>query len=110
MNLDLEVVLSRHEAVSFVLILRSCPDTRALYFVVAAALAGVLSATAEVISDQAEIAEDSPADIQHEDLEDWQDQRKKAIKELRNLDETQPMLIGGSILRDAEKITEILSD
>jgi uncharacterized membrane protein YccC len=76
----------------------------------AAALAGVLSATAEVISDQAEIAEDSPADIQHEDLEDWQDQRAKAIKELRNLDETQPLLIGGSILRDAEKITEILSD
>ena len=76
----------------------------------AAALAGVLSATAEVISDQAEIAEDSPADVQHEDLEDWQDQRKKAIAELRNLDDTQPMLIGGSILRDAEKITEILSD
>ena len=76
----------------------------------AAALAGVLSATAEVISDQAEIAEDSPADVQHEDLEDWQDQRKKAIAELRNLDDTQPLLIGGSILRDAEKITEILSD
>jgi uncharacterized membrane protein YgaE (UPF0421/DUF939 family) len=76
----------------------------------ATALAGVLSATAEVISDQAEIAEDSPADIQHEDLEDWQDQRKKAIAELRNLDDTQPLLIGGSILRDAEKITEILSD
>ena len=76
----------------------------------AAALAGVLSATAEVISDQAEIAEDNPADIQHEDLEDWQDQRAKAIKELRNLDDTQPLLIGGSILRDAEKITEILSD
>ena len=76
----------------------------------AAALAGVLSATAEIISDQAEIAEDSPADIQHEDLEDWQDQRKKAIAELRNLDDTQPLLIGGSILRDAEKITEILSD
>ena len=76
----------------------------------ATALAGVLSATAEVISDQAELAEDFPADIQHEDLEDWQDQRAKAIKELRNLDETQPLLIGGSILRDAEKITEILSD
>jgi len=76
----------------------------------AAALAGVLSATAEVISDQAEIAEDFPADVQHEDLEDWQDQRKKAIAELRNLDETQPLLIGGSILRDAEKITEILSN
>ena len=76
----------------------------------AAALAGVLSATAEVISDQAELAEDSPADIQHEDLEDWQDQRKKAIAEMRNLDDTQPLLIGGSILRDAEKITEILSD
>jgi uncharacterized membrane protein YgaE (UPF0421/DUF939 family) len=76
----------------------------------AAALAGVLSATAEVISDQAEIAEDSPADVQHEDLQDWQIQRTKAIAELRNLDDTQPLLIGGSILRDAEKITEILGD
>jgi uncharacterized membrane protein YccC len=76
----------------------------------AAALAGVLSATAEVISDQAEIAEDSPADVQHEDLEDWQDQGQKAIVELSNIDDTQPLLIGGSILRDAEKITEILSD
>ena len=76
----------------------------------AAALAGVLSATAEVISDQAEMAEDSPAENQHEDLEDWQDQRKKAITELRNVDDTQPLLIGGSILRDAEKITEILKD
>ena len=76
----------------------------------AGALAGVLSATAEVISDQAEIAEESPGDVEHEELGDWQDQRKKAIAELRNLDDTQPLLIGGSILRDAEKITEILSD
>jgi hypothetical protein len=75
----------------------------------ATALAGVLSATAEVINDQAEIAEDSPSEPQQEELDDWQDQRAKAIKELRNLDETQPLLIGGSILRDAEKITEILS-
>ena len=76
----------------------------------ATALAGVLSATAEVISDQADNAEDYPADPQHEDLEDWQDQRTKAIVQLRKLDDTQPLLIGGSILRDAEKITEILSD
>jgi len=76
----------------------------------ATALAGVLSATAEVISDQADNAEDNPADLQHEDLDDWQDQRTKAIVQLRNLDDTQPLLIGGSILRDAEKITEILTD
>ncbi len=76
----------------------------------AKALAGVLSATAEVISDQAENAEENPSDLQHEELDDWRDQRTKAIVQLRNLDETQPLLIGGSILRDAEKITEILSD
>lgn len=76
----------------------------------ATALAGVLSATAEVISDQADNAEENPSDVQREDLEDWQDQRTKAITQLRNLDDTQPLLIGGSILRDAEKITEILSD
>lgn len=76
----------------------------------ASALAGVLSATAEVIADQAENAEDHPANLQHDDLDDWQDNRTRAIAQLRNLDDTQPMLIGGSILRDAEKITEILSD
>lgn len=84
-------------------------SSQQLPVLLATALAGVLSATAEVISEQAEIAEDTPAEPQQEELDDWQDQRAKAIKELRNLDETQPMLIGGSILRDAEKITEILS-
>ncbi len=75
----------------------------------ATALAGVLSATADVISDQAEIAEDSPAELAHEDHEELEEQRNYAIAKMKELDETQPMLFGGSILRDAEKITDMLS-
>lgn len=74
----------------------------------ATALAGVLSATADVITDQAEVAEESPAEHAHEDQEELEEQRNLAIAKLKELDETQPMLFGGSILRDAEKITDIL--
>lgn len=75
----------------------------------ASALAGVLNATADVISDQAEVAEESPSSTVEEDGENWEEKREKAIKELRHLDETQPLLIGGSILRDAEKINDLLT-
>jgi hypothetical protein len=75
----------------------------------ASALAGVLSATANVISDQAEVAEDEPSSVVEEDQDNWEEKRDQAIKELRDLDETQPLLIGGSILRDAEKINDLLT-
>lgn len=76
----------------------------------AAALAGVLTATAHAIHDQAEAAEDDPAAVIAEDQEGFEAQRKNAIEELRHLDETQPLLIGGSILRDAEKINDLLTE
>lgn len=76
----------------------------------AAALAGVLAATAHAIHDQAEVAEDKPAAALDEDHDGFEAQRKNAIAEMRDLDETQPLLIGGSILRDAEKINDLLTE
>lgn len=75
----------------------------------AGALSSVLRATAGVIDDQATIAEVSPAERLPDDDVQWQESRDKAVASLRSLDDTQPLLIGGSILRDAEKITDILS-
>jgi len=76
----------------------------------AAALSGVLRATAGVITEQAERAAEQPATLADEDNVDWVKKREDAVERLKNLDETQPLLLGGSILRDAEKITESLSD
>lgn len=76
----------------------------------AAALAGVLTATAHAINDQAEAAEERPSAVIAEDEDGFEAQRQNAISELRHLDETQPLLIGGSILRDAEKINDLLTE
>lgn len=76
----------------------------------AGALAGVLTATAHAIFDQAEVAEEAPAAPLEESHDGFDALRKNAIEELRHLDETQPLLIGGSILRDAEKINDLLTD
>lgn len=74
----------------------------------ASALSGILNATAFVIEEQAEVALAAPA--AHADDEVFDQKRDEAIKDLRVLDETQPLFIGGSIIRDAEKISDILAD
>ncbi len=76
----------------------------------AVALAGVLTTTAHSILDQAEIAEEDPSAALDKDDDDFEAQRQNTISELRHLDETQPLLIGGSILRDAEKINDLLTE
>lgn len=73
----------------------------------ATALSGILNATALVIEEQAEVAEDAPA-ARATDDEIFDQKRDEAIAELKEIDETQPLFIGGSILRDAEKINDIL--
>ena len=72
----------------------------------ATALAGILNATALVIEEQAEVAQDVPAAQADDEL--FEQKRDEAIAELKSIDETQPLFIGGSILRDAEKINDIL--
>ena len=72
----------------------------------ATALSGILNATALVIEEQAEVALDAPAG--HADDDIFKQKRAEAIAGLRGLDDTQPMIIGSSILRDAEKINDTL--
>ncbi len=62
------------------------------------------------ILDQAEVAEIEPAAAIDKDEDGFEAQRQNTISELRHLDETQPLLIGGSILRDAEKINDLLTE
>jgi hypothetical protein len=74
----------------------------------ASALSGILNATAYVIEEQAEVALEDPSGHADDDLFD--EKRDQAVANLRTIDETQPLFIGGSILRDAEKISDILAD
>ncbi len=84
--------------------------TQKLPELLATALSGVLRATAGVIHEQAHLAAEQPAALADDDNVDWDRKREDAVERLKSLDETQPLLLGGSILRDAEKITETLSD
>jgi uncharacterized membrane protein YgaE (UPF0421/DUF939 family) len=74
----------------------------------ATALSGILNATAYVIEEQAEVALAAPS--AHADDDVFDEKRDQAVADLRTIDETQPLFIGGSILRDAEKISDILTD
>ena len=72
------------------------------------AVAEILDATADLIYNQAKAAEEDPSDKISDD--EFEESKAKAVADLRNLDETQPLFIGGSILRDAEKIKDILGE
>ena len=74
----------------------------------ASATAAILDATANVIDEQADMAVDDPSAQTPDD--EWLETKERAMQDLRNIDETQPLFIGGSILRDAEKIKDILGD
>jgi len=78
----------------------------------AESLSHVLIATAEAIEEQSDIALDSPADALPEatdSVSELQRSRREAVATVRELDETRQLLLGGSLLRDSEKITEILA-
>ena len=72
----------------------------------------VLRATADAIEQQSNTARDRPAetlDQQTGPIRLAQRNRTDAATHVRHLDDTRPLLLGGSLLRDAEKIAEILS-
>jgi uncharacterized membrane protein YccC len=78
----------------------------------ATSLSDVLLATAEAISSQSAAARETPARI----LDDHTGpvrvvsrSRSEAATHVRGLDDTRPLLLGGSLLRDTEKITETLT-
>ena len=85
---------------------------RAMPAGLATSISGVLLATADAITEQSDGARDNPAEV----LADYTGpvgvvtrSRKEAAVEVRSQDDTRPLLLGGSLLRDSEKITEILS-
>ncbi len=78
----------------------------------AESLSHVLMATADAIDEQSDIALDSPADALPAatgTVNELQRSRREAVATVRELDETRQLLLGGSLLRDSEKITEILA-
>jgi uncharacterized membrane protein YgaE (UPF0421/DUF939 family) len=80
---------------------------------VAENLADVLSATADVISEQAETARENPAstlDVTDTTVIDLQNVRDETIGQMRDISETKPILLAGSLLRDSEKITAVVVD
>jgi len=75
-------------------------------------LSDVLQATAEVVSEQTEQARENPAEPLPKDSEfiaTARETKREAVSTLRDIDETQPILIGGSLLRDATKISDTLT-
>lgn len=80
---------------------------------VAANMAEVLAATATVISEQSEASQTMPSETLSAattPVQEFQATRRAAIEDLRELDDTQPLLLAGSLLRDAENISQTLSD
>jgi hypothetical protein len=78
----------------------------------AESLSHVLMATADAIDEQSDIALESPADALPAatgTVSELQRSRREAVATVRELDETRQLLLGGSLLRDSEKITEILA-
>jgi len=78
----------------------------------ASSLSDVLLATASAIGQQSESARDHPAETlsdQTGPVSVARRNRSDAASHIRHLEDTRPLLLGGSLLREAEKITEILS-
>ena len=78
----------------------------------AAAVAEVIAAAAELITEQAEVARENPAEGIHGSATpvlEADEARDAAISHLRSLEDTQPLLLGGSLLRDTDKIANMLT-
>jgi uncharacterized membrane protein YccC len=79
----------------------------------AESLAEVFAAAAEAIVDQSEGARVNPAGTLGRDDEPVQaltSTRRVAVRQVRSLDDTQPMLLGGALLADAETIADLLTE
>jgi len=78
----------------------------------ASSLSDVLFATARAISTQSDTARTNPAETLSEHTGPVgivTATRREAVTHVRGADDTTPLLLGGSLLRDSEKITELLS-
>lgn len=76
-------------------------------------LSGVLGSTAQAIAAQAELARKNPAatlPLNGEEVDGRAALRGQTVHQIRRLDETQSILLVGSLLRDTDKITDTLYD
>lgn len=79
---------------------------------VAGPISDVLLATASAVTragDAALLAPAEPLDDSTGPVSIASRSRAQAASQVRRLDDTQPIMLGGSLLRDAEKITDLLS-
>jgi uncharacterized membrane protein YccC len=79
---------------------------------VATSISDVLLATASAVTEQGDAARRDPAgsyDDSTGPVRVATRSRAQAASQVRRLDDTQPIMLGGSLLRDSEKITELLS-
>jgi len=79
---------------------------------VATSISDVLLATATAVTWQGDAALHAPAgrlDDSTGPVRVADRSRAEAASQVRRLDDTQPILLGGSLLRDSEKITQLLS-
>ncbi len=79
---------------------------------VRSSLSVVLSATANAMAQQSETALHHPAQALDDDtgpVRVVQTTRREAVSEVRNLDDTGSLLLGGAMLRDLERISRTLS-
>lgn len=75
-------------------------------------LSEVLGSLSTVVEQQVETAKEFPADVvavDHAVVNDFTEAASAAVDELRSLDDTMPILIGGSLLQDGEKISQALT-
>jgi len=96
-----------------------CQDLRAMAYLqqplpetVAVTIGKTLSATADAIGQQSTTARGNPSRPLNDDtgtLRVVRRARGDAVSVVRDLDETGPLLLGGALLRDLDKITKTLS-
>lgn len=91
-------------------LLIAAADTQPMPDALAGSLSAMFTSLAEVMTEQAEAAKDSPAEtLKEEDLQDLEQARVSAAHQLKDLEQTAPLLLGGSLLQDSEKISRLMT-
>jgi uncharacterized membrane protein YgaE (UPF0421/DUF939 family) len=111
-----QVMLVRRAALTVHAICRDLHDSARASTVLPAelalSLANGLTAAAVALEQQAETARSRPAELLGEDADAVQAlraSREMVVKQMRALDDTRPMLLSGSLVRDTETLGDILS-
>jgi uncharacterized membrane protein YccC len=87
-------------------------DTQPLPRDLVHSLSGMFGSLSDVVSQQAETAKDSPAETIAEQagpVVDFEEAAGAAVQNLKDIDATAPLLLGGSLLQDGEKISRLMT-